>query len=185
VTRERIGKGFSNDFLIKSVKKLLNVANCVHLYLIYGLSGDNYDSWFQMLPILAEIRRSYSFYSPDLFGKEQRFDEKSIRIEFSLTNFEPCMGTPLADAPEIDFKAKDEFLRRWFQALYENGFMVSPDMDYKTAGGRIGRKENSYKLLMALKRGGPELTDKLINVFPNGVSRSILDDEALKFLEYK
>jgi hypothetical protein len=58
------------------------------------------------------------------------------------------------------------------------------ELDYKNAHGRIGRKENSYKMLMELKNSGPEITDKLINCFPNGINRSISDKEALKFLSW-
>lgn len=183
-TRKSVGKNITDAELFGTLRQILKVSNGLHLYLIYGLPGDNYEAWFDALKELAKLRDEHSFYSPDLWGNEERFDRRKIRIEMSITNFEPCAGTPLAGAAPVDFVKKDEFLKMWIAANVKNRFMKHEEIDYKNSGGRIGRKEHSYRLLMALKNGGPELTDKIIYSMKKGIGRSISDVEALRFLEY-
>jgi len=185
-TRSRIGKPFADDFLEDILDRLLSEINGVHLYLIYGLLGDNYDSWFRWLEKIAEKRKAYSTIQKDLFGGEYRLNDKNIRIEFSITNFEPCLGTPFEKMPMVDFDKKAKFIEKWAEALIANGYRRGDKkIEYKNARGRFGRKELTYMLLMALKNGGPELTQELKYTFPNGVGRSIKEEDAAKFLLYK
>ena len=187
-TRIKVGKKFDDEKLLNTIKKLLEHCHGLHFYLIYGLPGDDYISWFKWLDVLGDLRKSYRKRQPTLFNqKGDLVNTKNIRFEFAITNFEPPYGTPLEKAPQIDFKEKAVFLKKWFRALIDNGFASDKnveEMDYKNARGRIGRKQLSYEMLMMLKGGGEELTDNLIHALPNGVGRSISDQEADRFLTY-
>jgi len=185
-TRSRVNKKISDDRLRDLFEIMAEKMNYIHLYLIYGLPGDNYESWFDWLQWLSDLRRKRSIGYTDLFGGNHLIHDKQIRFEFNITNFEPCPLTPLEKSPPVDFEKKEIFLQEWMRCLIDYGFKKPlSKMDYKNARGRMGRKENSYKLLMQLKTSGEEITYKLINVFPKGVGRSILDDDAQKFLNYK
>lgn len=149
-------------------KKVSNI----HPYLIYGLPNDNYEKWFEWLKIIADMRRKV---------------ERPVRVEFNITNFEPCRGTPLENAPQVDFVQKDEFLKIWAEELVKNGFRKNGENEqkpitYVNARGRFGRKQKSYELLMALKTRS-NITDALEKALPSGVGRSISDDEADRFLK--
>jgi len=181
-TRFKVGKRTTDNELYNILVLLSKNFYYIHSYLIYGLPDDNYNEWFRWLNVLAEIRREYSIDNIDLFGDKYVVHEKPIRYAFNITNFEPCFNTPLQDAGEVDFSSKDKFLKQWTAGLKKHGFHFGDDITYKNSGGRFGRKENSYRLLMSLKNGGPELTDRLLYTFKNGVSRSISDDEANLFL---
>jgi hypothetical protein len=184
-TRTLVHKKISDEKLKELFTKLVHKMNYIHCYLIYGLPGDNYDKWFEWIEWLGKLRRTKSTSQTNLFGEKYLSHDKTIRFEFNITNFEPCNHTPLAFAPEVNFTYKDDFLKDWFKCLIDNGFLKPKgDIDYKNAHGRMGRKEYSYKMLMELKNSGSEITDKIINCFPNGVSRSILDKEAYKFLNF-
>jgi len=188
-TRIKIGKKFTDEHLFLTIKKLLRHCSDLHFYLIYGLPDDDYTKWFKWLKILGDLRKTYRHKVPNLFNPEGELENtKPIRFEFSMTNFEPADGTLLESANQVDFKEKNKFLKKWFSALIENGFVdkkLKGRLDYKNFKGRIGRKKKSYDLLMELKKGGPELTDHLVNVYPNGVGRSISDDESMKFLNFR
>jgi hypothetical protein len=133
---------------------------------------------------LGDIRKRFTESDKNLFGETETRNTKNIRFEFNITNFEPSYGTPLSTAPDVDFGEKDKFLAMWTAGLIKEGFHHGTSIEYKNAGGRLGRKELSYKMLMMLKRGGPELTEGLINALPNGIGRSVSDAEAVRFLEY-
>jgi hypothetical protein len=184
-TRAAVQKGFSDDLLESVIVEILEVASSLHFYLIYGLPGDNYSAWFEWLARLVGIRKSrHTSETRDIFGKLQTTNTKNIRFEFNITNFEPCDGTPLADAPLVDFEAKDAFLEEWSTHMVRLGLFKGAHMGYANSVGRLGRKEESYRMLMELKRGGPELADKLKYALPNGVGRSISPKAATKFLSY-
>jgi hypothetical protein len=172
-TRVSMGKGISDTALESLISDLLEKCNGLHLYLIYGLPGDNYKRWFDWIEILGKERKRHKAIDYTLFG-EEIVNSKNIRIEFNLTNFEPCRGTPLGNAPECDFNEKDRFLKEWVSCLHKNAFVQNPDMEYKNCGGRLGRKNGSYDLLMSLKNGNADLR-RLLAVFPTGVTRSIDD----------
>lgn len=167
-TRASIGKPMSDEALAETVETLLGRCSAVHFYLIYGLPGDDYERWFHWLERLQERRLIHSQHRP-------------IRYELSITNFEPCVGTPLADAPLVDFEEKHRFLRKWGAELIRLGYHQGDHVWYENCGGRFGRKEASYRLLMALKQGGRELTGKMASVYPRGITRSIDDEKAERF----
>lgn len=168
-TRFSINKKITDKQVMDVVMGSIEECSNFHFYLIYGLPNDDYQEWFKKVKELGELRRSVT--------------HKSLRFEFSVTNFEPCLGTPMQDMPQLDFNKKSEFLKEFVNVLKENGFIKKDiEITYGNCKGRFGRKENSYKLLMALKTMGPEITEALTSSFKNGVGRSILDDPAEKFL---
>tara|TARA_Y100000310_G_scaffold166912_1_gene166614 strand:- start:5628 stop:6887 length:1260 start_codon:yes stop_codon:yes gene_type:complete len=181
-TRYSVKKGISDARLNALIDRLLQYCGCLHFYLIYGLPNDDYSRWMIWLDKLAEKRKEYTFDKPHLFDGIVKENTKNIRLETSITNFEPCLNTPLADAPYVDFEAKDLFIKEWLQRQIDTS-LIKPKIfpQYKTAHGRIGRMENSYLLLMALKHGYRVL-EWLLKVFPNGVGRSVEDKKAKAFL---
>ena len=183
-TRTMVGKGFSDMQLEAIIESLLKHCNNLHFYLIYGLPGDDYSTWYRWVEKLGQIRKRYTFRQPHLFDGIVTQNTTDIRIEFSITNFEPCIGTPLENATLVNFKEKDEFLTGWFEVLQREGFLRSKGIPtYATAHGRIGRKERSYRLLMDIKQGhSPMLLEELTEGFPNGISRSVEDKEIEKYL---
>jgi len=182
--RAAIGKPISDARLLMTITELLKVANHLHFYLIYGLPGDDYDRWFAWLETLAALRETWTSREVNLFGEGYKRHHKNVRFELSITNFEPAPGTPFAGYPEVDFAAKAEFLAEWGAALVRLGFHQGTEVDYVNCGGRFGRKELSYRMLMALKKGGPELGAALREALPHGVGRSVSDAEAARFLAY-
>jgi hypothetical protein len=182
-TRKSIAKPMAEQQLIDTIKVLSSHMNYLHMYMIYGLPNDNYDEWVRWLKILQDIRKSFTETSYNLLDEEVITNTKSLRYEFSITNFEPCYNTPMANAPTVDFKAKDEFMIMWSDALKKYGFFKGETYGYVNAKGRIGRKEHSYEMLMELKRG-ENLTEKFLNLFQRGVSRSISTEQAEEFLNY-
>lgn len=168
-TRQFVNKPISDNALLSFLETYLPESSILHCYLIYGLPGDNYDNWMAWLEKIAKIRRSISH---------------PVRVEFSITNFEPSLGTPLEDAPMVNFKEKDEFLEVWSAKLIEHGFrkqLGDKPITYSNARGRFGRKEPSYKLLMALKTRD-DLTNAFLSSLHSGVSRSVTDRQAERFL---
>jgi len=185
-TRHSVKKNITDSRLDSIIDELLITCNYLHFYLIYGLPQDNYDSWYSWLDRLAEKRLYYTAKTPHMFDGVVNVNTKNVRFEFSITNFEPVPGTPLQYAPEIDFVDKAMFLQGWFSKLKDTAFYQPwAEPDYKNTGGRIGRRENSYKMLMSLKTGRvPNLQAASHKVFPRGVGRSIDDDKALRWLSY-
>jgi len=168
-TRKRMNKPFSDEKLDYVYKNLAEYTSLIHSYLIYGLPGENYDSWFVWLEKISKTRKEQTSHN--------------IRFDFNLTNFEPCKGTPLETEPKVNFSEKDEFLKQWALALQKHGFHKGKgEITYKNSKGRFGRKEKSYLLLMKLREAGPEITEAIINSFTHGIGRSIKDADADKFL---
>lgn len=171
-TRIRIGKGISDAKLEKVLADTIASVNLLHIYLIYGLPGDNYQRWFDWVKILGDERKKYVRVENTLFG-DKIVNTRNIRIEFSITNFEPCRGTPMEKDAHCDFVKKEEFLKEWVSCLVENGFISSDTPEaYTNWGRRHGKKETSYDLLMWIKEGHGNLED-LNKIFPSGISRSI------------
>jgi len=183
-TRKSIAKPMAEQKLIDTIRTLSNHMTYIHMYLIFGLPGDNYDEWVRWLKILSDIRKEFTTTSYNLLDEELVRNTKNLRYEFSITNFEPCYNTPMANTPTVDFKAKDEFLIKWGEGLKQYGFFKGEEYGYKNAKGRIGRKEASYEMLMLLKKGD-NLTDRFLNLFQKGISRSIDHDLAEEFINYK
>lgn len=166
-TRAFVNKPMNDASLLSFFESAVKRVSNIHCYLIYGLQNDNYDEWFRWLAVLGKMRKSI---------------DNPVRIEFNITNFEPCIGTPLENAPRVDFVQKNSFLEVWAAKLFENGFRTgNPDITYANARGRFGRKEKAYDLLMTLKTGS-NIDYAIANTIKSGVGRSISDDLADKFL---
>jgi len=170
-TRERMNKPCTDEYLHYLLSQLIYRSNHIHIYLIYGLPGDNYDRWIEWAKII---------------GKMWRATIKKVRIDFSLTNFNPCRNTPVGKEKWVDFKAKDIFLDRWTEVLKEEGFYKRDwTVEYGRNYGRNGRKEVSYDVIMSLRHDPPEvLTNKLIGALPRGIGRSMRQQQALRFQNY-
>lgn len=168
-TRQFVNKPISDSELLSFFETYMPRSTMLHCYLIYGLPNDNYDNWFEWLEKIARIRKSI---------------ERPIRVEFSITNFEPCIGTPLESAPMVNFDDKNDFLEEWSAKLIEHGFrkqFEDKPITYANSRGRFGRKESSYNLLMALKTRS-DITNAFLSSLHSGVPRSISDGQAEKFL---
>jgi len=170
-TRKRIGKGFTDDYLDYVFDEIMAKCSLIHVYLIFGLPDDNYDNWRKWVYKLAEKRKRY---------------DHNIRIDFSMTNFNPCLNTPMADATLVDFQKKDEFLDKWIETTRDSGFYKRNwNAKYGRDYGRHGRKEASYRMIMMLRQCPPEtLTPRLIHALPRGVQRWTNDRTALRFINY-
>lgn len=168
-TRKRIGKHFTNDTLECALDEVMKRCNLLHIYLIYGLPDDNYDEWFRWIEILAHKRSQHSH---------------NIRIDFSLTNFNPCRNTPMENCAWVDFEAKHTFLKRWIKQMKANGFYKQDwDVRYGRDYGRHGRKPLSYEMIMRIRHADADyLTPRLLHVFPRGIGRSTSNKEAVRFL---
>lgn len=163
-------KRFSDDYLEEIIAKLMENCNLIHLYLMYGLPNDNYKRWYDWVWKLSRLRDKYAH---------------NIRIDFSITNFNSCKGTPLAGTPAIDFIQKRRFIEDWVAVMKEAGFYKAhAKMGRGSDYGRHGRKELTYKLVMCLRHGKAALTRKIVEALPYGVGRTISDKHAIQFLEY-
>lgn len=164
-------KKFTDAYLESIIAKLMENCNLVHLYLIHGLEGDDYSSWYAWARKLSKMRSSF---------------KHNIRVDFSITNFNPCRGTPLAHSDPVDFVAKRRFIKEWIAVMKETGFYKADAvMGRGTDFGRHGRKELTYRLLMTLRHADSTLTPKIVDALPYGIGRSVSDKHALQFLEYK
>jgi len=97
-TRRAIQKPSGGRSLVETMEYLFRKTNGVHMYLIYGLPNENYDEWFKELAEIKKVMSAYDREEQGLFGPIMEYD-KNIRLDFSFTQFEPCVGTPLEDAP--------------------------------------------------------------------------------------
>lgn len=160
-TRFDINKRITNKMLDEFIDRALkyNISN-LHFYLIYGLPTEtNYEQWFVYIKKLKE--------------KIQAVD-RNIRLEFSITNFEPALFTPYEKYPQIDFEEKHKFLKMYLKALEENGYIANAENSwYGNMKGRIGRKPESYKITMWLFHGDESVGDVLLDLKISGVGRSI------------
>ena len=182
-TRYSIGKRISDDKLTEILRYCMDNYGGFHGYLIYGLPGDNYDYWMNWIELIGKMLDDYTVKTVDLLGEPQTEWIKNVRVDFNISNFEPCKGTPLANAPLINFAEKDIFLDRWGEALIKSNLVKATKLNYGNCKGRFGRKKETYELLMALKTRGPEITKDIIESFPNGVGRSIPINQSAKFVE--
>jgi len=164
-------KSFSDQQLEWTLEKLMQSCNLIHIYLIFGLPNDDYSKWMLWIKKIAAMRRKA---------------KNKIRINFSITDLEPCANTPLANAKTIDYHEKSTFLKNWIEecknaGLYKQSWDVKPGNDF----GLLGRNQQVYKLIMALRKNDANsLTPKIINALPNGVRRSISTKQATAFLNY-
>lgn len=164
-TRFGVNKNISNNQLNTFIDRALkhNISN-LHFYLIYGLPNErNYDEWF--------------FYMKYIKDKIKTVN-RNIRVEFSITNFEPAIYTPFEKSSFIDFNDKHEFIRKYLIKQEELGYIKQParTKDYKNSHGRLGRKERSYNIGMWLLHGNETIGDILYELNINGIGRSIKDN---------
>jgi len=168
----RSGKAFSDEYLEEMLVKLLEQgANNVHLYMIYGLPGEDYQNWWNWIYKLADIRNKVSH---------------NVRWDISICNFNPSPGTPLSEAPYVNFTEKAIFIERFIHHMKLSGIYAQhAKMDPQHCYGKLGRREDSYKLTMALRKGGEELTPNIIYALPYGVRRSIAPKYIKRFFNYE
>lgn len=175
-TRTRIRKGITDEFLDFAFDELLKRCAYLHVMLICGIPGDAYSQWLEWVKRIAVKR-----------NKIER-TVSPVRVDFQMTNFLPVRGTPLENFAEVGFAEKHEFLHEWVKVMKKVGF-YNPRRNkpiwYGSDYGKHGCKELSYKMLMEIKHGGPDITRKLVDVFPKGIGRSISDAQARRFLEYR
>ena len=162
LVRKDINKKVSREQLDTFIDRALdnNISN-LHFYLIYGLPTENdYSDWFDYMKYLSDKRKNI---------------ERNIRIEFSITNFEPSIFTQYENESLINFTKKHEFLRKFLSKQEEYGFIKqsSKTKDYKNTHGRLGRKERSYNIGMWLLHGDRSLGKCLYNLNIKGIGRSI------------
>ena len=131
----------------------------IHFYMIYGLPGDNYDHWFDVLRKHKEIIKI--------------IQDRSIKLDYSITNFLPSLCTPMEKLPGVDFVEKDLFLKKYLKVLEETGHIKdAEDKWYHNMHGKLGLKEETYKIVMMLLHGNESLTEMFLK-FDKGVGRSI------------
>lgn len=161
-TRKSVNKEFSNEQLDEFINIALenNISN-LHFYLIWGLPEEDktYEDWFYYIKYLKEKIKDI---------------KRNIRLEYSITNFEPSLYTPYENIGFIDFNEKNIFLEKYLKVLEENGYILdSTTKCHANMHGRIGRKEESYFITMWLLYGDESLCDILLNLDINGISRTI------------
>lgn len=144
-----------------------NISN-FHFYLIYGLpTEENYNRWFYYLK-----------YFKDKIATVGR----SVRLEYSIMNFEPSLFTPYEKEKFIDFDEKHKFLKEFLKVLEEIGTIKEADkMWYGNMSGRLGRKPNPYDLTMKLLHGDQDIGNTLLQI-NKGATRSIKDNYYEKFI---
>lgn len=161
-TRIGINKNISKIQLDAFIDRALkhNISN-LHFYLIYGLPNEeNYNEWFNYMEYIKNRIKSV---------------DRNIRIEFSITNFEPAIYTPFEKSPLINFQDKHKFMREYLIKQEELGYIKQPAQtkDYKNSHGRLGRKERSYNIGMWLLHGNETVGDVLYELNIKGIGRSI------------
>lgn len=160
-TRNSINKNVSKNQLDTFIDRALkhNISN-LHFYLIYGLPEDDYKEWFNYMECIKSRIKSV---------------DRNIRIEFSITNFEPAIYTPFEKSPFINFRDKHKFMREYLLKQEELGYIKQPAQtkDYKNSHGRLGRKERSYNIGMWLLHGDETVGDVLYELNIKGIGRSI------------
>lgn len=139
--RQGINKRLTDQQLEECIDRAIrhNVST-LHLYLIAGLPNEQYNHWIEWFEkIKARVEE----------------EERSIRVDFSIQNFQPMQYTPLKDFPFVDFNEKHKFVRKFLQCKYKLGWLSRPaeEKDYCNLGGKIGMKECSYLVTMFVLHG--------------------------------
>ena len=168
-TRIANKKGIPDELLWPTLEWILEHSGGIYFYLIFGLPDDNYGSWWEAIHRLADIRR--------------RITSKSVRFDFSISTFEPSLGTPLEGAPWVDFEQRTAFKIQWAKEMHSSGLFKKLYLDdLNKVPGIWGKEETTYRLLMHLKRGGQRVGEIARQVFKNGVTRSPSMAQKLRFL---
>lgn len=158
--RVAAGKNYSDELLDEFVETALHhkISN-LHFYLIFGLPNEDYDLWLRQITALR--------------ARIQTVD-RPIRLEFSITNFEPSPFTPYAEMPWVNFVEKAAFVKRYLQLLEQLGVVADASKKtYKNMHGRLGRKPEPYLLTMSLLHGNNKVPYLLWPFSDAGVNRSI------------
>ncbi len=159
--RFNVNKRITDEQLDDWFDLAIKYNSSIHFYLIYGLPGEtDYEAWFKFIRKAKE--------------KLTKITDRNIRIDYSITNFEPSIYTPFEKAEQINFEDKEIFLRKYLKVLEEIGdFPDATKKWYHNMHGRIGRREESYNILMWLMTGDELIADVLLKANINGVTRSI------------
>jgi hypothetical protein len=168
-TRWKAGKHLSDSNLLNTLDWLLDKVGYIYMYLIFGLPNDNYDNWYKYLDTLSTLRI-------------QKNTSKNIKFDFSITPFEPSVGTPFENEPQVNFKERILFRRAWVDAMTKNHFLSKTYPNAEKSPGRFGRGEISYKVLMSLKTGNPSILNAIKSSFPNGSAMSLSKSSCKKYL---
>ncbi len=159
-TRCRLGKGFTDEMLYDMMGFMMGRSVHLHLYLMYGLPDDDYSSWFRATgDIVKLVDRETKYVSnrqKNLLGSSCEKILNNVRIDYSISVFEPEENTPYSDMPYPDFREKHLFMDEFFKYMVDIGFIKTggrDDLDYTKMHGRFGKGEYYYKFLMKLKRG--------------------------------
>ncbi len=158
--RFNANKRFTDDQFSEFFDIALKYTNYIHFYLIYGLPKDNEEKWLEL------VRNSKD--------RIRKITHKKVRIEFSITNFEPSPYTPFHNAKLVDFTKKDQFLAKYIQTLTDVGF-INPrgEKNYGNMRGKIGRSPETYAVYMWFLKADSSAGDILINSRFKGISRSM------------
>lgn len=159
-TRLSIKKPFSDEFfanLLEDIMRKTPIAN-IHILLIYGLPGDNYDSWFHWLEKLVKIRKKAAV--------------RNLRYDFKIANFVPYKNTPLRQAQPVNFTEKAIFVKKWAETMIKHGLFVGKELVYANAKGMLGTDEGPYRMLLTMLNGDAKIVPAMQKAFPNGVSSS-------------
>jgi hypothetical protein len=168
-TRLKAGKHLSDTELFNTLDWLLDKVGYIYMYLIFGLPDDNYNNWFKSLDNLHTLKLQKDF-------------SKKIKFDFSITPFEPSLGTPLENANQVNFQERILFRRSWVDSMIKNNFLSKPYPNAEKSPGRFGRGEISYQVLMSLKTGDPSIWTAIKSSFPNGSTLSLSKSSCKKYL---
>lgn len=145
--RNNSKKGLSDEIFSEFLKIGKDYVSNIHFYLIFGLPNDNYDEWFKGI---------------ELVFNEIKNIKRKIRIELSITDFEPMPYTPFENEQTISHQSKDEFLKYFLKhyfllkGLPNNKIASNLENLYGVMHGHIGRHKRSYQIYMYLIKAKEE-----------------------------
>lgn len=162
-TRRMLGKRVSDERLRGMLRFLIGKCSTVHMYLIHGASGDDYETWFEMLRFIYDLRIKADY---------------PAGVKFTVTPFEPAPGTPMAKAQLASADSERDFAPRWFGALRYFGFSeFDPENPVRMD---FGRPPELRRLVYLLKRvSHPAFADALLRAFPAGTEALNTSPESL------
>jgi radical SAM superfamily enzyme YgiQ (UPF0313 family) len=159
--RFNVNKRITDEQLDDWFDLAIQYNSSIHFYLIFGLPGEtDYQAWFDWIKNAKE--------------KISKITDRNIRIDYSITNFEPSIFTPFENSEQVNFIDKEIFLKKYLKTLEEVGdFPDASKKWYHNMHGRIGRREESYNILMWLMNGDESIADVLLKANIKGITRSI------------
>jgi radical SAM superfamily enzyme YgiQ (UPF0313 family) len=161
-TRSRINKNFNDTLLYTTLDYSIKNFSHLHLYLIYGLPGDNYVSWFTANEIIGNLMKKHT-------NSTCHYNNHKVRLNYSISTFQPEPGTPFEGYDYPNFHERKIFLDKFIQSMRANSIIntqknVTPDK----LMGFFGLSEYTYKVLMTLKGRDISTINNLIELHPNG-----------------